>query len=88
MEIDVELMGLQNKPTDLAFPGSHIAVLQGTTRYYKVLQDSYSVSFTVNLDYLSPMMLAFTGDPLAVLWYDMSKINPHWYLGEQDAHLV
>ena len=73
MNVDVKLMGMSNRPTDLAWPGSEIAVLQ----------DKYSVSFTVDINYLSPMIWVFLGDPLAVLWWEMSKINPHWYLGDQ-----
>jgi hypothetical protein len=53
-----------------------------------VLQDKYSVSFAFTLiEPLSPMMLAILGDPLAVLWWQMGKINPHWYLqgGDDDV---
>ena len=45
-----------------------------------VLQDKYSISFTCDISYASPMMLAILGDPLALLWWGMRNIKTHWYL--------
>jgi hypothetical protein len=51
-----------------------------------VLQDEYSVSFAVTIVDMKPLLVAI-GDPLAVLWWQMGKINPHWYLqgGDDDV---
>jgi hypothetical protein len=54
---------------ELAWTDSEIAALQ----------DEYSVSFTFTIVDIKPWLVAI-GDPLAVLWWEMGKINPHWYL--------
>jgi hypothetical protein len=50
----------------------------------RVLQDKYSVSFDVDLIMVSPLILAFLGDPLAALFCDMANIDPHWYLDSEN----
>jgi hypothetical protein len=52
-----------------------------------VLQDEYTVSFTVDFAYgFDPVvLLAILGHPLAVLWWEMRKINSHWYLQGEDV---
>jgi|HubBroStandDraft_3_1064219.scaffolds.fasta_scaffold322168_2 hypothetical protein len=49
-----------------------------------VLQEKYSVSMTFELIDISPLLLYFIGDPLAVLWWQMSQITPFWYLKGDD----
>jgi hypothetical protein len=45
------------------------------------LQESYSVSFTFSVEECSkPLLLMLFGDPLAVLWWEMSALyRPFWW---------
>jgi hypothetical protein len=64
--------------SELAWPDPKIAVLQ----------QEYSVSFKVNYEQVNwPLWLYVVGDPLAVLWRQMSFFTPFWYLkGDDDDY--